>query len=101
MRDKKKGSGDAMHIRDAIQQLLKTYHIKPKFDEANLIASWEKLAGKVISKRTRRLFVRDKVLFIELDSPSLKHDLNLHKEQILGLFAKEFGNSIVEEIVVM
>ncbi|NJN43112.1 MAG: DUF721 domain-containing protein [Flammeovirgaceae bacterium] len=102
MRNKKNdGAGDAIHIRDAIQQLLKTYHIKPKFDEASLIASWDKLAGKAIAKRTRRLFIRDSVLFIELDSPGMKHDLNLHKEQIMDLFAQEFGTSIVKEIVVM
>lgn len=100
-KDYRGNKGEAIHISEAIQELLKAYHIKPKFDEASLIASWEKLVGKSIAKRTRRLYIRNKVLFIELESAAMKHDLSLHKEQIMGLFTKEFGNSVINEIVVM
>ncbi len=89
------------HIGDAIRQLLKEYHIKSKFDEANLIASWERLVGKPVAKRTRKVYVRNKVVFVELDSPSMKHDLNLHKNHILELFRKEFGDEAVAEVVIM
>ena len=92
---------DAIHISQAIQDLLKAQHLKPKFDEANVVASWERIAGKAIAKRTRRVFVRDKVLFVELISPSLKQDLGYHKAQMLDLFRKEFGADVVGDIVLM
>lgn len=92
---------ETQHIGEAIQQLLKEYHIKAKFDEANLIASWERLVGKPVAKRTRKVFVRNKVVFVELDSPSMKHDLNLHKTHILEVFRKEFGEEAVGDIVIM
>ena len=92
---------ETQHIGQAIQQLLKEYHIKSKFDEANLIGSWERLVGKPVAKRTRKVFVRNKVVFVELDSPSMKHDLNLHKSHILEVFKKEFGNDTVGDIVIM
>lgn len=94
-------SDNTQHIGDAIQQLLKTYHIKSKFDEANLITSWERIVGKPIARRTRKVTVRNKVVFVELDSPSMKHDLNLHKSHIIELLQKEFGNEVVKEIVIM
>lgn len=90
-----------MHIGDAIQELLKSYRIKSKFDEANLISSWERLVGKPVAKRTKKVAVRNKVLFVELDSPAMKHDLNLHKSQILAVFAKEFGADVITDIVIM
>jgi predicted nucleic acid-binding Zn ribbon protein len=92
---------NTVHIGDAIQELLKTYHIKSKFDEANLVQSWERLVGKPVAKRTRKVFVRNRVLFVELDSPGMKHDLNLHKPQILELFAREFGKDVISELVIM
>ena len=92
---------NTLHIGEAIQQLLKTYQLKSKFDEANLIASWERLVGKPIAKRTKKVFVRNKVVFVELDSPSLKNDLNLHKNQILEILQNEFGVPTVKEIVFM
>lgn len=96
-----KNDGNAQHIGQAIQKLLNSYHIKSKFDEANLIASWERLVGKVLAKRTKKLHIRNKVLFVELDSPALKNDLLLHKSRILEIFQKEFGADVLTEIVVM
>jgi predicted nucleic acid-binding Zn ribbon protein len=98
-----KGSSgnDFQHIGQAIQQMLKDYHIKSKFDEANVVVSWERLVGKPIARRTKKVFVRNKVVFVELDSPTMKHDLNLHKAQILAIFQKEFGKDAVGDIVIM
>ena len=92
---------NAIHISQAIQELLKTQHLKPKFDEANVIASWERIVGNAIAKRTKRIYVRNKVLFVELQSPSLKHDLGYHKKDMMDLFKKEFGDGVVGEIVFM
>src|SRR5688500_6032815 len=85
----------------AIRQLLNSYRLTTKFDEANLIGSWERLAGKPIAKRTKKIYIRNKVLFVELDSPSMKHDFSLHKDQVLELFKKEFGSGIITDIIVM
>lgn len=99
-----KGKGkdhNTHHIGDAIQDLLKSYHLKSKFDEANIVTSWERLVGKPIARRTKKVQIRNKVLFVELDSPAMKHDLNLHKSQIVEMFRKEFGADVISEIVIM
>ncbi len=93
--------GNTMHIGQAIQQLLNSYHIKAKFDEANLIGSWERMVGKPIAKRTKKVFIRNKVMFVELESPSMKNELSFHKKEIIELFQKEFGPDIIKEIVIM
>jgi len=89
------------HIGDAIQELLRSYRLKSKFDETTLVTSWERLVGKPIAKRTKKVSVRNKVLFVELDSPAMKSDLNFHKTQILALFEKEFGKDLIKEIIIM
>jgi len=89
------------HIGDAIQELLRSYRLKSKFDETTLVTSWERLVGKPIAKRTKKITVRNKVLFVELDSPAMKNDLNFHKSQIIALFEKEFGKDIIKEIIIM
>lgn len=85
----------------AIRELLSSYRLTTKFDEANLISSWERIAGKPIAKRTKNIYIRNKVLFVELDSPSMKHDFSLHKGQVLELFKREFGAGIITDIIVM
>ena len=97
-----KTPGDnTQHIGQAIQELLKSYHIKSKFDEASVVASWERIVGKPVAKRTKKVFLRNKVLFVELESAAMKNDLNLHKTQILQLFSNEFGAEVIKEIIIM
>jgi predicted nucleic acid-binding Zn ribbon protein len=98
---KKGDKGDFESMGDAIRNMLNSYRLTSKFDETTLINSWEKIAGKPIAKRTKKIYVRDKILFVELDSPSMKHDFSLHKNQVLDMLKKEFGSSIVTDIIIM
>jgi hypothetical protein len=92
---------DIHSVGDAIRQLLHTYRLNTKFDEANLINSWERIAGKPIASRTKKLYIRNKVLFVEFLSPTMKHDFYLHKNEVLEMFKKEFGAGIITDIIVM
>jgi predicted nucleic acid-binding Zn ribbon protein len=98
----KSGKNDEFQsIGNAIRNLLNSYNLSSKFDEANLLNSWERLVGKPIAKRTKKLYIKNSVLFVEFDSPTMRHDFSLHKTQVLELFKKEFGSDIITEIVAM
>jgi predicted nucleic acid-binding Zn ribbon protein len=95
------GKNEIQSVGQAIRELLNSYRLTSKFDETQLINSWERIAGKPISRRTKKIYIRNKVLFVELDSPTMRHDFSLHKEQVLDLFKKEFGAGIITDIIVM
>jgi predicted nucleic acid-binding Zn ribbon protein len=97
----KKDKDDIQSVGQAIRDMLNSYRLTSKFDETQLIASWERIAGKPIARRTKKIYIRDKVLFVELDSPTMKHDFSLHKNQVLELFKKEFGTGIIADIIAM
>lgn len=88
-------------IGDAVRQMLGTFRIESKFNEANLLASWERLVGGPIAKRTKKVYIKDKVLFVEFKSPSMKNDFLLHKTHVLNLFQKEFGREVVKDIIIL
>lgn len=88
-------------IGDAMRQMLGTFRIESKFDEATLVASWERLVGGPIAKRTKKVYISNKVLYVEFKSPSMKNDFLLHKGHILQLFQKEFGHELVKDIVIL
>jgi|SRR5690606_2047124 len=97
-----KNSKEEFHsMGQAIRELLNSYRLSSRFDEAQVVNSWERLAGKPIARRTRKIYIRNTVLFVELDSPSMKHDFSMHKGEVLALFQKEFGTGVVSDIVVM
>lgn len=88
-------------VGEALQDLLHTYRIKDRFDEKSVLASWERLVGKPIAKRTKKLWLRNSVLFVEFDSPTIKSDFSFHKTKVIEIFQKEFGAGAVKEIVIM
>lgn len=100
-RKKDKPRNQIQPVGEAIRDLLKSYHLTTKFDEATLVNSWERMVGKPIAKRTKKVFIRDKVLFVEFDSPTMRHDFTLHKVHVLELFKKEFGSQVITEIIIM
>jgi predicted nucleic acid-binding Zn ribbon protein len=92
---------DFQSVGQAIRDMFNTYRISNKYDEANIIGSWERLVGKPIASRTKKVFIKNKVLFVEFDSPSMRHDFSLHKAEVLNIFRKEFGNDVINEIIAM
>jgi predicted nucleic acid-binding Zn ribbon protein len=92
---------DIQPVGKAIRELLNSYHLEAKFDETNIVASWERLVGKPIARRTKSVFIRNKVLYAEFDSAAMKHDFLMHKQEVLDLFRREFGDASIAEIAVL
>lgn len=88
-------------VGQAIRDMLNTYRLTNKYDEANIIESWERMVGKPIASRTKKIFIKNKVLFVEFDSPTMRHDFSLHKAEVIDLFRKEFGEGVITEIIAM
>lgn len=88
-------------VGQAIRDMLNRYKIANKYDEATIIDSWERIVGKPIAKRTRKIFIKNKVLFVEFDSPTMRNDFSLHKQEVLKVFNKEFGDGVITDIVAM
>ena len=88
-------------VGQAIRDLLNSYRLSSKYDEANIIDSWERLVGKPIARRTKKIYIKNKVLFVEFDSPTMRHDFSLHKTEVLEVFRKEFGDGVITEIIAM
>ena len=88
-------------VGQAIRDLLNSYRLSSKYDEANIIESWERLVGKPIANRTKKIYIRNKGLFVEFDSPTMRHDFSLHKTEVLEVFRKEFGDGVITEIIAM
>ncbi len=86
-------------LKQAIDGMLKTFHLDGKLNEVRVVSSWEKVMGKTVSNRTTRIFMREKKLFIYLNSASLREELHNGKEKIIKLLNTEAGTEVVEEVV--
>lgn len=86
-------------LKEAIEQMLKVYKLKRKFDETSLIAAWPEMMGKAVANRTVQLYIRERKLFIRLDSSVVKNELVMIRSQILDKLNERAGAKVLDEIV--
>lgn len=86
-------------IKEAIDNLLKVYKLNDKLAERKLIASWEQVMGAMIAKHTKELVIRNKQLFVTLDSSALRNELALAKTKIVEMLNKEVGKQVINEVI--
>ena len=92
---------DVSTVKEAINDLLEGYRLRGKYDEARLLSSWQSMMGKTIADRTGKMYIKNQVLFVEIQSAPLKHELNLSKRKILDILEREIGTGVVAEIIFM
>ncbi len=87
-------------IKEAIEALLKAYGMGDKLNETKIIASWERVAGPMISGHTRSLNIKNKILFVSLDSAPLRSELMMARSKLVEMLNKEAGIKIIDDIVI-
>jgi len=79
--------------------MLNVYKIKRRYDETGIVAAWPNLVGKSVANRTKELFIRDKKLFLRIESSVIKNELLLMRSQIITKINEDAKMLLVEEIV--
>jgi predicted nucleic acid-binding Zn ribbon protein len=86
-------------LKEAIEELLNTYAIKKKVDQTKILQSWAKVCGDIIDKHTEKIYIKNKILFVKVDSASLKNELFYAKSKLIKHLNNEVGDNILEDIV--
>lgn len=86
-------------IGEVIRELLESYRLEAKLNQARVINAWEEVTGKMIFKHTQDLYIKGSKLFVKLDSPALKNELTYSKGKIIELLNKEAGGEVISDIV--
>ncbi|HCN82543.1 MAG TPA: DUF721 domain-containing protein [Sphingobacteriaceae bacterium] len=86
-------------LKEAIEQMLQVYKLKRRFDETSLIAFWPELVGVSVANRTKNIYIRDRKLYIRLESSVIKHELLMIRTQIMDKLNERAGSTVIDEIV--
>lgn len=86
-------------LQEAFEELLKAYRLKDKFDERQVIQAWPEMMGNTVAKRTESLYVRDKKLFVKINSGPVKKELSMNRSKVLELISSRFGEEVILEVI--
>ncbi|HNY58553.1 MAG TPA: DUF721 domain-containing protein, partial [Bacteroidales bacterium] len=69
-------------LGEALGELIKEYRLEKGLKDAAVLNIWEEIAGKVITARTKRIYLKDGVLHIYLTSSVLRNELMMLRDSL-------------------
>ena len=87
-------------LREAVQEFLNTYRLDEKLLEKTVLDSWASLMGRMIANHTTDVYIRNKKLYVKVDSAALRSELTYTREKIRDVLNKEAGAEVIKEVVI-
>ncbi len=86
-------------LKAAIEEFLDSFHLSDKLNETRVIQFWEKVVGEMVARNTSQLHIRNKVLYVKVNSAALRNELLYARQKIIMALNKEVGKTVIDEIV--
>ena len=86
-------------LGEVLREFLNTYNLERKLNETRLIHAWEKVVGPLVAKYTHKMYIRNRVLFVKVESPALRTELSFSRSRIVRTLNEEAGATVIEDIV--
>lgn len=87
-------------MEEAFIQMLEDNHLKDKFIEQKIQNVFQEIVGKTISKYASKIVLKDKKLYISINSPIVKNELRMLKEQLLEKIHEKIDKRYITDVVI-
>jgi predicted nucleic acid-binding Zn ribbon protein len=77
----------------------KTISLDVKLSEVGVINSWEEIVGKAISLRTSKIYIKDHILYVHLNSSVVRNELLMLRQVLKDKLNEKAGSEVVKDIV--
>ena len=86
-------------LAEAIKDYVREMNMEGKLNEIGLINSWEEIVGKAISSRTSNIYIKDKVLYVHLNSSVVRNELLMLRQELMEKLNQKAGTEVIRDIV--
>lgn len=86
-------------LADVLRDYINENNIGKKLKEVDIVQSWEDLLGKAIAHYTKKISLRNRILFVEISSSVVKNELFMMREEIVRKLNEKAGEELVDKII--
>jgi len=86
-------------LAEAINDYIKELNLGGKLSEVGVIGSWEDIVGKAISSRTTKIYIRESVLYVHLNSSVVRNELLMLRQALKEKLNEKAGSEVIKDIV--
>jgi predicted nucleic acid-binding Zn ribbon protein len=87
-------------LGEVIRDYLRALDIDKKLLEVRLMESWPNVVGLQVAKKTDKLFIKNKVLFVYLNSSIVRSELLRIRESLPKALNERVGAVVINEVVI-
>ncbi len=96
--DERKRTSNETPLKDLIDKLMKAYQLDGKLNEMNVLEAWPEMMGIAVANRTVDLKIRNKTLYITMDSSVMRDELAHGKTIILHRVNEKAGYEMITDV---
>jgi predicted nucleic acid-binding Zn ribbon protein len=96
--DEKKRTSNQSTLGEVIDKLMKAYRLDRKLKEMDVIQAWGEMMGLAVANRTKNIQIRNKTLFLTMDSAVMRDELSYGKEVIIQRVNEKAGFEMITNV---
>lgn len=86
-------------LAEAMKDYIREMGLEGKLSEISVINSWEETVGKAISSRTKKIYIKDHVLYVSLTSSVVRNELMMLRQGLMEKLNEKAGTEVIKDIV--
>jgi predicted nucleic acid-binding Zn ribbon protein len=96
--DERKRTSNETPLKELIDKLMKAYQLDGKLNEMTVLEAWPEMMGIAVANRTVDLKIRNKTLYITMDSSVMRDELAHGKTIILHRVNEKAGYEMITDV---
>tara|TARA_B100001175_G_scaffold307834_1_gene307492 strand:+ start:1003 stop:1296 length:294 start_codon:yes stop_codon:yes gene_type:complete len=86
-------------IKSILDNIIDNSSLKVGLNNVKIQSVWKKMMGSNINSYTSDISLKNRTLYVKLSSSVLREELSYGKEKIIKILNEEFGEVIIDKIV--
>lgn len=97
----KKKQNNEMSLGEAIKAYMKQNNLHDTAAVQKVMQDWGRLMGRPIQENTEKIWFREGILYVRMNNPVWKSELNLGRSKIRDMLNKEMGRDLINEVKII
>lgn len=90
---------NTQRLSEVLKDLIGTFNLEQKLSEARVMNAWDEILGKSFTSHTKRMYVKDRILFVQIDSAVARNELIMMRERLVRALNEKAGKKVIEQII--